>query len=51
MKNLSLNTKQNAAIKQTLSLEEFIKKYISQSTAEIKEIIFSFDLKKTLKKE
>lgn len=50
MKNSNINTKQNAVIKQTLSLEEFIKKYISSSKNEIKDFkLFSFPLKKTLK--
>jgi hypothetical protein len=50
MKNLSLNSKQNAAIKQTLSIEEFINKYISSSKVDIKDLkFFSFNLKKALK--
>ena len=51
MKNLSLNSKQNAAIKQTLSIEEFIKKYISSSNVEIQRFkIFLLQFKKGIKK-
>lgn len=51
MKNSNINTKQNAVIKQTLSLEEFVKKYIISSQNEIKDLkLFPFNLKKTLKK-
>lgn len=50
MKNASPNTKQNATIKQTLSIEEFIKKYIISSEVDIKNLkFFSFNLKKALK--
>jgi hypothetical protein len=50
MKNLSLNSKQNAAIKETLSIEEFIKKYISSSKVDITDLkFFSFNLKKALR--
>lgn len=50
MKNLNPNTKQNAIVKQTLSLEEFIKKYIISSKKEIKNLnLFPFNLEKPLK--
>ena len=50
MKNTSPNTKQNATVKQTLSIEEFIKKYIISSEVDIKNLkFFSFNLKKALK--
>lgn len=38
MKNLSLDTKQYAVVKQTLNFEEFIKKYILSPSIEIKDL-------------
>ncbi|MGA9637442.1 hypothetical protein [Flavobacterium sp.] len=51
MKDSTINTKQNAIIKRTLSLDEFIVKYIGSSKIEIKNLKkLPFDLKKWLQK-
>lgn len=52
MTDLNIKTKQNAIIKRTLTLDEFIKVYIKPSQIAINNLKFlPFDLRKFLRKQ